>query len=458
MRRLPRFNWSELPLPGLIALGETAAVALWLPLIAAIAGHGTFAPHPAGLFVIGLAAYWLSRPGVEEHGPLLTRRTTLGVWLILTAGWLILSAGLPLHTATIVEGWVVLLLAVVAWLRGASLAGASDLTSPDRAHRLLGYGVLLIGMALLLSLTRSGPERATVQHAARWAAPLMVLSGLLLSALGVSSVVEGRPGSSVKRQRASATVLAAGLFLLAAFVVLLASGNANWVIDGLHSAVTAVAIVAFWAIAGVAYAVFYVITGIAWILGITFTFPKLPFHLFSQPAPRNGQQQATPLWQEALFIAAATFVASLLIRWYMPKVLTLLMRRRERAGVQVVRGAIRSDGSLLADVRDLISGLGLGRRSAQRVDLHSPPVSVRDAYRKLLVLSAREGQRLRSTESPRDFATRLGIAWVDLSGSVDELTGRYVADRYGEISTAEDLAAASQAWHQIHQAFAGDEV
>ncbi len=449
MRSLPRFSWSDLLLPGLIALGETAAVALWLPLIAGAIDHGTVVPQPAGLFVIGLAAFWLA-PGSAETR-LLTRRTTVGVWFVLVVGWLVLSAGIPLHLATVVDGWVVLVLGAVAWLRGSSLASATDLASPDRAHRLLGNGVLSIGSALLLSLVWNSPESVTVQHAAWWAAPMLVLSGLILSALGVSSVVEGRLGNSVARQRASATGLAAGLFLLAAFVVLLASGNANWVISGLHAVVTAIRFAAFWAIAGVAYAFFYLITGILWVFGIKITFPKLPFHLFPRQPPQKEQQHSLPLWEEALFIAAATFLISLLIRWYMPKVLTLLRRRRQRAGVQVVRSAIRSDGSLLADVRDLVSGLGFGRRHANRVDLRAPPVSVRDAYRKLLVLAAQEGQRLTPTESPRDFSTRLGLAWVELSGAVDDLTGRYVAERYGETSTEEDLAVAIQAWQQIHE-------
>ena len=118
-----------------------------------------------------------------------------------------------------------------------------------------------------------------------------------------------------------------------------------------------------------------------------------------------------------------------------------------------MRSAIRSGGSLLADARDLLAGLGFGRRHANQVDLRTPPVSVRDAYRKLLVLSAQEAQRLSPTQSPRDFAARLSVAWMDPSGAVDDLTGRYVADRYGECSTEEDLTTARQVWERIHQAF-----
>ncbi len=64
-----------------------------------------------------------------------------------------------------------------------------------------------------------------------------------------------------------------------------------------------------------------------------------------------------------------------------------------------------------------------------------------------------EAQRLSPTQSPRDFAARLSVAWMDPSGAVDDLTGRYVADRYGECSTEEDLTTARQVRERIHQAF-----
>ncbi|HVB64995.1 MAG TPA: DUF4129 domain-containing protein, partial [Nitrolancea sp.] len=109
----------------------------------------------------------------------------------------------------------------------------------------------------------------------------------------------------------------------------------------------------------------------------------------------------------------------------------------------------RTPGSLFDDLRDLFPRVRHNQQHGIRVDLRAPPENVRDAYRKLLVLAAQEGQPRQSTESPRDFAQRLGGVWVSVADPLDNLTRRYIATRYGETTSDDDLNDVRQSWDRI---------
>jgi len=117
---------------------------------------------------------------------------------------------------------------------------------------------------------------------------------------------------------------------------------------------------------------------------------------------------------------------------------------------QVERSSLRTSGSFFDDLRNLLPRLRHGQPGI-RVDLRAPPKSVRDAYRKVLVLAAQRGQPREPTESPRDFAQRLGSTWIDLAEPLDELTRRYVATRYRETTSDDDLSSVRGAWERIRR-------
>ncbi|HVC16445.1 MAG TPA: hypothetical protein VNE18_04000, partial [Rhodanobacter sp.] len=194
------FNSSELLLSSLVAAGETARLALWLPLLAGMVGRETVAPPAAGLFVIGLASYWWARLGQTGRFGNQADLFTLGSCSVLVAGWLVTTVGVPLQVADLRYGWMAVLLGGIAWLRGSSLASATDLAAPERAHRLLGQGVLLIGAALMLSFAWHSPASAAARQAAWWAIPVLLLSALMLSAYGVANAVIGSSSESTSHQ------------------------------------------------------------------------------------------------------------------------------------------------------------------------------------------------------------------------------------------------------------------
>lgn len=434
MCSLPHFRWSDLLLIGLIALGETATIALWLPLLAGAVGHDTLAPHPAGLVVIGMVAFWTARSRAGRSW------IPVGLWLLLLTAWLYLS------TALSFGGWLEVLLAAIAWWRGASLASVSDLSKPERAHRLLAFGVLSITAAVMTTFAWHSPASHAARQAAVWAVPVLILCALLLAAIGVADVVEGS-GGTFSRHRISAIGLTAGLVLVAIFLVLLLSGNANDILGMVQSVTSVVGFVLFWIVAGVAYVFFYLIIGVLRVLGIHIDFPRLG-HGLGTPQNVKKEHHPVPLWFELAIIVLVAMIVVALLYWYMPRVMRFLKRRGQRRGLQIVRDGIHPEGSLLTDLRNLFAGFGLGRRRT-KVDLRAPPISVRDAYRKLLILAAQEGQCLTPVESPRDFAQRLATDWSELSASIENLTSQYVAVRYGDIDASANLAYVSEVWQHI---------
>jgi type II secretory pathway pseudopilin PulG len=84
-----------------------------------------------------------------------------------------------------------------------------------------------------------------------------------------------------------------------------------------------------------------------------------------------------------------------------------------------------------------------------RIDLRRTPPTVRDAYRALQALAAREGTPRLEAETPSAFGSRLARAWPEQAAAIMELTRRYERVRYGETPDDAERATALQAWSTI---------
>jgi hypothetical protein len=62
-------------------------------------------------------------------------------------------------------------------------------------------------------------------------------------------------------------------------------------------------------------------------------------------------------------------------------------------------------------------------------------LSVREIYRRLLVLASNAGFMRQRQETPAEYAARLGKALPELGEPIAEITGIYVPVRYGEYDT-----------------------
>jgi hypothetical protein len=271
----------------------------------------------------------------------------------------------------------------------------------------------------------------------------------MLSAYGVANAVVGSSSESTSHQRAGATGFAAGFVLLAVFLIVLFGGNVSQIQSSVRTAAEILFVIVFWLFIGLEYALIYAVVRVFRLVGIRIPFPTFLQHLFPNPREPNQQQHPLPFWLELTIIVVAATLLTLLLSRYLPRVMRFLRRRRSRGGIQVVRTSLRTSGSLFDDLRDLFPRLRRNQQHGIQVDLRTPPESVRDAYRKLLVLAAQEGQAREPAESPRDFAQRLGSAWVELADPLDDLTHRYVATRYGETSDDDDLSHVRRAWERI---------
>jgi uncharacterized membrane protein len=439
----PSFNSSDRLPVLLVAAGETAVAALWLPLIARMSGPGVSTPSAAGLFIIGLFAYGWTRGTWGRRSIALTTVVALlliVVWLLVTTGG---------HDAA--HGWPVVVLGATAWGRGSLLAGKNDLATPERAHRLLGVGALLSAAALFVSFAWHAAVSEAVQRAAWWTIPTFLLSALLLAALGVAGAITPRDDSPARRQEASAGGFVATLLLVAVALVMLFGGGTDLPQRAVRAVIEFAAFIMFWLLVGLEYIVFYAIVGILRLFGIRLEFPPLPHHATPQPQKQKPEHHAFPLWFELTLILLVTLLLLGLLFWYLPRLRRLLRRRRSRSGVEIVRSSLHEPGSLLGNLRDLWPRRR-PRHNGVLVDLRAPPTDVRDAYRKLLVIATRAGQPRAPSESPRDYAMRLSGIWTDLDLPITELTSRYIATRYGETSAADDLRHAGAAWERIRVA------
>jgi hypothetical protein len=436
------FNSSDIRSPLLVAAGETAVAALWLPLIGGVTGASMSAPSAAGLFIIGLFAYGWTQ-GNQGHRPI---TLTTAVALLLIVAWLLATTGG--HDAT--RGWPVIVLGAAAWGHGSFLAGKGDLATPERAHRLLGVGALLSGTALFVSFAWHSPASEAVQRAAWWTIPILLLSALLLAALGVAGAITPRDGSPATRQEASAGGFVAALLLVAVALIVLFGGGTDLPQHALFFVIKTAFNIIYWLLVGMMYAFLWVVGAILRLLHIHLDLSNPQQPPTPPPPPQRHAQlhQATPLWVDLALIVLVTLLVLVLLRWYLPRLRGRWQRRRSRSGVAVVRSSLNESDSFFGNLRDLWPRRP-SRRQRATIDLHAPPADVRDAYRKLLVIATRSGQPRVPSESPRDYAVRLAGVWSDLGAPIVDLTERYVAVRYGEISSIDDLNHARVAWERI---------
>ncbi|HET7035957.1 MAG TPA: DUF4129 domain-containing protein [Thermomicrobiaceae bacterium] len=460
-------RWLDLLISLLVAAAEAAAVAPWLPFIAHAAGAAT--PSPLGVFVVGFVSFWAARSFLSAGWDIASvRGLSLALWLALVIGWYGLAlAGwaAPLrfisHLASL-DGslYVLIVVAGIAWWRAISLASDPRPFTPDFARRLVWRGAAVIGAAVLLS-SLTGQAAHQAASFATIALPVFLIASLTVA--GATQAREARRlvragGDPVRLGLGSAAGLAVVMLLVAILVAGLTARD-FWatLYDHVHVVIDGIGTAAYYALYAIAFAVFLVFWPFIWLFQ----------HLAGTPPQQQQQQsqgenplekalrqphQAWPAWiRESLEILLVVIVVAVIF-WLVLRTLRRLRKPEDEQAVDEVHESVWSADLALAQLRDLLSGLRphrAGHAQAARFDLSGEPADVREAYRRLVVLGAREGNERQPGETALDYSARLGRAWADLGEPLGDLTGRYLRARYAEESDQEDVRRARLDWRAI---------
>lgn len=475
MTRTLRSNWLDIVLSLLVAIAEAAMVAPWLHLISGSSSHGASnIPSPVVLALVGVILYWCARYFLESGWDISAARAmSLVSWLVLMILWFGISTGhllsapwYLLDRLVSVDTSLIFLLIVggVAWWRALSLGSDPAAFTPDFARRLIWRSVFVAGAALVLSLAAAGATRTSVSDSAVLAFPLLLLASLLAAGAAQAKAARAaiRSGADPARVGLStASGLTFAMILVAVGVAGLA-GKHFWsqvaqplrvVQSGIEHALYGIVLVAAYIVFGLAWPIFWLLHKLV---------GKAPPQPPQAQTQANNTQQTVQNWHKALppYITTTLEITLLVVVivigfWLVLRSLKRFRASQEEAGVDEVHESVWSTDLALQQLRSLLGGLGRhrGQRAQQPFDIDAEPVDVRDAYRHLLVLGEREGQPRRPNESANDYLSRLRLAWATSGEPLDDLTVRYLAARYAEHSSDEDVTHARRDWRQLRERF-----
>ena len=475
MIRTLRSNWLDIVLSLLVAIAEAAMVAPWLHLISGAIHHGASnVPSPVVLALVGAILYWCTRYFLEGGWDISAARAmSLVSWLVLMILWFGISSGHLLSAPWYfvdrlvrIDTSLLFLLVVggVAWWRAISLGSNPASFTPDFARRLIWRSVFVAGAALVLALLAGGVVGTSVSDSAVLAFPLLLLASLLAAGAAQAKAARAAIRSGADPARVglgTASGLSLGMILVAVGVAGLA-GRHFWsqVAQPLHVVQSGFETLLYGVVVAVAYVIFGILWPIFWLLHklVGKTPPQPP-----QPqAQANNAQQAVQDAHNSLpaFITTAIEIALVVavvafVLWLVLRSLKRFRASQEESGVDEIHESVWSTDLALQQLRSFLDGLGLhrGQRAQRPFDIDAEPVDVRDAYRHLLVLGDREGQPRQANESANDYLTRLRVAWATSGEPLDDLTLRYLAARYAEQSSDEDLVHARRDWRQLRERF-----
>jgi hypothetical protein len=321
----------------------------------------------------------------------------------------------------------------------------------------------LLAVGLFLAAVINGFDTQPALDAARLSVPVAAICGLVLLALGQ---VEQTRRSAMRRggrapERKSWLLFAVGF---AVVLVLLASlGSAVLGGDAGNGLLTMLGFVASLFLTAFSYLVlalalvFYLLLyPVIWLLGKTINKPddqKTPPQEITNGPLREiikSNGDSMPDWVRiTLIVVAIIIVASVVVL-----VLFTALRRFRPVTVsddgEEERESLWSRDQAAAQLRNLFRR---NRHDAgiERIDLKATPPTVRDAYRSLQALAARDGVARKPFETPAEFARRLSRVWPAEAPEIADLTSRYERVRYAGGIDDVDRAAAQQSWGSIWQ-------
>lgn len=462
MRRLPPLASWLLPL--LVLALEVASVAPLLTLAATglDADERSRDPFIPGMFVAALLSYWLAR---RTNGGNTSRYLfSLGGALLAIYGPWLMGIG-PFWDAPVLGVGILATgeLLVAVW-RGFFYAGRPDAYAPDELSGIVQRSWLILAGSVLAIAVLSGIDHDPALRAASVALPVAAVAALVLLAMGQmqraakrSREVGGTPPD--RRRWLSFTLIFAVAIAAIAMLISAAIGD-----DTSRTLLTPLRLLFH----GVTFVLAYVFYGIALVFFVLF-YPVLWLVQRVQREQNPQQQQSDgfgeqidklkegsgqggfPHWLQLSAEIVAVVIIVAVVLWLIARTLKKSSTADAEIEVEEEHESLFSRDLLMSQLK------GLFRREAaagggEPVDLRRTPGNVRDAYRALLALAAREGMPRRRDETPAEFALRLRRMWPALASEIGGLTREYELARYAELTGDAANDRAREYWGAIWSA------
>lgn len=474
-------GWLDLVISILFAAVEAATIAPWLHLLARIFGDvNAPIPSPVGIWLVALVTFWLARSLITGGWDIATARLIgIGAWVAMLILWFVASTGHGL--ISFVDGifspngriWALIIVSVLAWWRGMMLGSEPSPFSGEIVRGMLLRGVASMALVLVIGAAAGGELGHHLLDSAGVALPVILIGGLIATAAVQVRLSRTRVKASDKEGLGwvgASTGIAVGIVVVGLIFATIA-GPGVWA-QIFHPISLFLGLIykgLYYLLLGLSYAVFIILTPFFWIFDhLTGNQPKKPPAQPPQGQPKNqlkAVQRAHeffPPWAiHAVEITLIVIVVAIIL-WLMLRSMRRFRDKQVEVAVEEEHENLWSSDMALAQLRGWLKGLrptgGLPLRRSH-FDLDSAPVTVRDAYRHVLIFASRRGHSRETVESPGDYAGRMRQApgWRSSSDPLERLTSRYLGARYGEENDAgRDAQLAREEWETIRKQLRDD--
>lgn len=471
MRRIVSRWPTNLLLPVLVAGVETAAIAPLIHLFGPgfLLANPSPAPWPVAVAVTGLVAFWSTRLFTTLGLSLRVGRVlSLVVWLGTVVIWIALQYGT--WNELNVGSWLApaqrylalpVVLSLIAWWRGLTYGSDPTPFTSDALRVVVRTAWIALVIELLIAATMSNPTAHDALASGRLAVPVAVICGLLAVATAqieqARQTARRRSGHTPERRTWLAfAVVATAVIVLVGLLVGGLLGHDVWsvlyhpVVIGLRW----LSIGLLYALLAFAFVLFLLLSPVLWLAR---------FALRGSAPPKKPAITNPPDFSKYAHHAQSHLAPNLVlgIRWALVLIIVPLvalavlgaLRRyhdfRKEEDVDERRESLWSRDMALKQLRGLFGSRQRPAPAGKPLDLSREPVTVRDAYRFLTVLAARDGAARPPSETPSEFSARIGRKWADVGTQIDDLTSRYLRVRYGDHPDEPERDGARADWRAI---------
>lgn len=430
------------------------------------------APNAWALAPISAIGFWSVRllpkrirdPRLFNLMLLLIGIVSWGVWMGIEPHWHIgdvLRDPITIVSGNGQFGWT-FVLTLIFWVLTLRLALDEREQSSEGVRGILVRSLVGILAAILLAAVIGNDMGDDGLSAAYIALPVALVSGI--GAVGLSEMVATR--SAARRRGATVpgwnrwgrTFLgSAVLVTIITFVAALVFGPGflSLVMDSLATIWSGITTVLLWIMYGVVYVFYWIVRAVIWLLNLLFDtnvepmeMPQMQGAMEEDPGEPavEGEIEA---WEYAPLVRFGGIIALVVVALLIITRFIRFRNKDETIDPNEERTSVFSGSLLRNQMRNLFRRRGHGERP-RKLDLASPPGSVRESMLFLQVLAERLGTGRQPRETPHDFTERLAGQWPQLTEPLGEIRDRYERVRYGE--SEEDRAAVISAWSQIWDA------